>query len=267
MTSSKVENALLYAALIAFIVCQSSCAGLLLWMYPTAKRVDAASSALLVCRYQDAQGKWHGNPNCAQSLVQAIGGSVRSVSGDIAKATKEDMPIVSKAVKEWSAASVSASNQINALSVEGTGAVKDLRKLLNEDVHNSLTALHDAINSLNTEIKHEGGAVHVLLDDSDLTIKAATKAIDQLTVLEAALTAQISKLDPEVTKVLEAMLALVQSEDITGTLKNINAGTKSGKEILDTIDIATRGLRQKAALVKAILLKLVGLVHLQFSPF
>jgi len=253
MNRERLISAALVAAIAAgtaIATAAVSFAGLGFYLWPTAKRIDTASATLLDCTWTDAQGKRHGNGNCLPSQILAISGSVRTASGAVAKA----MPEIAAAAQAASSHAVEASKQAAIAAQETTGLVKDARAAA-QQLTADLKALHTLITNLDQGAK-------TLLKSADETVRKAGAAIEELTALERDLGQAIREGSPKVQEIGNAMLAVLNDEAIGGTLANIEAGTESGAEIFKTVDIATRGLRQKAGRVKWLIQRIVDVVKI-----
>ncbi len=240
------QNRLFAAALIAAIAAAAAIttaaaafAGLGFYLWPVAKRIEKTSAILLDCK---------GNPACLPSQALAITGSVRSIAGSVTKA----MPEITAAAKIASEQSANASRQAAIAAEETAGLVKDARAAT-QQLTADLVALHALITGLDAGAK-------TLLASADTTVKAAGAALVELAALEKELSKAIQEGSPKALEIANAMLAILNDASIRDTLANVEAATGSGAEILDTVDQATRGLREKIGRVKWLLNRIVGIV-------
>lgn len=233
----------------------SALAVLVCYTIPTIKRVDGASAALLVCKYQDAAGKWHGNPACLQSSVLEITGEVKHTGSAITKAAPQIAAAAVKAADNSALASRASVEFVQA----GTEVAKKLGDTVDvatqtvKDLDYTVDALRNAVLDVDTSIKP-------LLASSNETVQAAGRTLNELTALEKQLGEVLGTDNAKALQIAERMLQILDDPNIQIVLGNVNAAAGSFAEIAKTIDIATRGLRQKAALVKTILLKIVGMI-------
>jgi chromosome segregation ATPase len=211
----------------------------LITLWPVAGRAEVASRQLLECK---------GNAACLQSQLLATVGSVKAIAGAVAKAAPE----ISLSIKAASANSVAASRQTIEVSKAATDVLVSSKATIDE-LHATVKDLHASVADLTKD-------AHTLLGSSDGTIKEAGEALVKLGALEDTLNQQIKDGAPEVRKTLEAMAALIDNADLKGILTNADNGTKSLANIADTMDIATRGLRQKAGRVKWVIEKLLNII-------
>ena len=255
----KVLKSLVAALVVVALVACAAWAGVGFWLWPTLRRVDVASAALLDCTYRDASGKMRGNPACLVSRIDAITGAFMRVMGIAAKT----MPELAKASVEASNNSVIASqktvkaiDRVNGVLSNVDGAVTDGRAVL-KDLGTTVQALHEAVVDMD-------GGVGALLKSSDETMRKAGDALAGLPALEKTLNGAIDVDGAGALDVLRKMFAILDDRNVAATLGNLNNATASGANILQTFDQATEPLRKKATLVKMILLKLWEMVKFTF---
>lgn len=254
-------QAWLKTAAVLFLCVAWGVVAVLLW--PTMRRVDKASSALLDCTvYDQAAGKWRGNPGCIQSNILAFTGSVKQVE----RTTLKVLPDIAQSAKLAAQNSAEASKH-TAEAARKAGELLDASTATVQNVNGAITQFRGYAQELHDAIAESGPAVTLLLNDSDATIQSAGQALDQVTKLEAALTVAIDTDNQDVKAILQAMLDRMNDPALTTTLENLQRATVSGANILESVDLGTRWMREKVAVVKAIVTKMLGIVKLTFSPF
>jgi type I site-specific restriction endonuclease len=195
-------------------------------------------------------------------MVQAIGGSVRATSGQIAKAA----PDIATSLKLMAEHSAAASDQTEMLAEEGTKTVARLSGLV-DNVDGMVSDLRKDIYTANTLISDLDAGIKPLLESGDDSVKSLKVTLDEFTKLEVALNEQLSVGSPEVLATLTAMRKLAEDEKWDQTLDHIEAATNSGAEILSTVDQSTRFLRKKMGQLRFVLTRIASMIKVSFIPF
>lgn len=233
--------------------------------YQLLDRANVASSQLMDCVVTDETGK-HGNPACLQSQVLAITGSVRATMGAVAKAAPDIATSIRRASANSALASqatIDVAQSATELMAHANGAVVELQATLGD--------LHKAVADLSTDS-------HALLASSDSAVRGlssnAALVLDRLATLEVTLDKQINDGAPEAKRTLEAMTKLLEDPAITKLLEhadgiavNAERGTTALANTAETIDIATRDLRQKAGRVKWVIERVLSMVKVTVPIF
>jgi hypothetical protein len=241
------------ATLVSIAVCFSAWAVVGIWVLPTMKRIDAASALMLVCKYQDASGKWHGNASCLESRAAGISGSINVAAGAVAK----NLPAIATSIKHAAASSAEA-------SAESVNAARKATELLG--------TINDLVGSLQTDVDD-------ITKRSGVALASLTQAVDGIGALTKTLDDQVKQGSPKAQATLDALNrsldtltraiadadALIASEDIKSTLKHVAGTSEHLDSSAESVDKALLPLRKKAALVKAVLLKLADFFKLTFK--
>lgn len=202
-------------------------------------RVDKASATVLDCK---------GHGACLPAQVLATVGAVAKSAGTVTKA----MPAIA------AAAQTAASNSAEA-SKRTVVVMDDAHALLGQ-AKRTMADLDAAIQDLDASVKAVSGG-------AGGTVAAATAALDELTVLEKQLAAEMAAGSPKVEATLDAMAKVANDPAIAAVLKNTEDATYHGAQVVETVDIATRGLRQKVGRVKWLIEKVLGMVKLTIPMF
>lgn len=143
-------------AVASFSAACVAAAGLAFQLWPTAKRIDAASHVLLDCTWYDAKiGRMRGNGNCLPSAIEGITGSINKGAGAVAKA----LPEVAESAKRSAAQSVEASKELTGLARDARGAIAELAGLLRD-----LRSARDVLDELRAGIAHVNKETLPLVD-------------------------------------------------------------------------------------------------------
>ena len=215
--------------------------------------INQAAHPLIDCK---------GNGACLPSQLLAITGSIRSTLGVVART----MPEISKSIGEASSNSAEASkatittaNEANRLLLSANSVVGSLSVTMGQ-LQTSLEGL-----TLDTRA--------VLLTAGKTTAKAGL-TFDQLTELLKDTQAQIDAGSPDARRSLVALAKLLEDpklkeslDHLDGTLANVEVGTKHAASTVETIDIATLPLREKASRVKRVIQTLLGLIKITVPLF
>lgn len=202
-------------------------------------RANTASEQLFECR---------GNAACLQSQILATVGSTKATMGAIAKA----MPEITTSIKALSANSVEASKETSKTARTATALLEATNALVLEAHHdiNQLTASADS-----------------MLKSTDKTVQQAGNALVELAKLEAQLNKQIEAGAPEAQQTLASMNKILADPSLINTLHSIDTGAAHMSEVATTVDIATRGLRQKAGRVKWVIERLTNMLKFTVPLF
>jgi hypothetical protein len=188
----------------------------------------------------------------ADQVVEKVVLPVQQSSGAIVSGANA----LAKALPAIAANSAEASRQ-TALAAEKTGLVMDNVNGLVTDLRGTAAELQRAITDLD-------GDAATLTKSADAALAATGKTLEQLTGLEVVLRKQLEAGAPEALATLQAMRKLAEDPALDNVLKNVDSATYHGAATIETMDIATRGLRQKVGRVKWVLEHLLGLVKLTF---
>jgi hypothetical protein len=204
---------------------------------PIVLRVDKASAQLLECK---------SNPACLQSQILATTGSVKAIAGAIAKSA----PQVASTLTQASATSQRASNETVALlqQVQGT------------------------VDRVNTAIVETQADTHTVLETANRTVENVNTPLAELATLEVSLDRQVNAVGNSAVAASDHIQMVLADPSITNafanldlTSKNMADGTKSAANTLETVDIATRDLRQKAGRVKYIIGLILHMITVPIS--
>ena len=225
-------------------------------------RVDIASAQLLDCVTVDSTGVRRGNPACLQAQLLAITGSTRATMGAVAKAAPE----IAQSIRSASLNSVQASLATTQATDSAVLLLSDSRETVKE-LQRTLVALRSSVRDLSDE------GTKMIAAGSTAVLRAYP-AIDQLAILERSLTAQVEQQSPEIGRTLMAMQRILNDpalaslvDHVDGIAANTEKGTKHLAETSETIDIATRSLRQKAGRVKWVIEKVLGIIKITLPVF
>jgi hypothetical protein len=120
--------------------------------------------------------------------------------------------------------------------------------------------LHQAIADLSKDLSTVAGS-------ADSTVQQAGKVLVSLDGLVTTLDAQIREGSPEAQRTLKAMASLMEDPALKQTLGNVADASYHGSQVIETVDIATRGLRQQAGRVKWLISKIAGMVKMTMPLF
>jgi hypothetical protein len=246
---SRLHGVLLSALLLSATAAMVAVAGAFFYLWPTIRRIDAATVPLLECK---------GNGACLPAQILAISGSARYTMGQVARAAPE----IAQSIKVASAKSAATSERAQEVATQTLVVMRQVQEVA-KGAESVTVELAGAARELHGAIAGMHGEVTTLLGSTDRTMRSAGAALDQLTGLEQQLQQALAEDNPKALEIADAMLAVIQNKSVTDTLDHIATGTASGAEILTTVDIATRGLRTKAALIKRILLWIGGRIQIR----
>jgi hypothetical protein len=242
-----------FVALTALLV---ALAGLAFMLWPSAPRVNKIAALLADCNWYDKINKrWRGNPGCLQTNVLSFTGSVRAVEKTVLQALPDIATSARLAANNSADASkhtAEAAKKAGDLIDAGTAVVKNLDGAVT-DLRAYAKDLHNAMGGLEAPAR-------AMLADSDQAVKDAGAALVQLADLEKELKRVVGLDNEKALEIAQAMLDRIQDKDVTVLLENLNHATASGSEILKSVDMATRWMREKVALVKTILNRILGLI-------
>ena len=233
-------------ALASAALCALALAGLGFWLWPTMIRVNTASAILLNCK---------GNAACLPSQMLALVGALKATAGAAARASPE----IATAAKQASAYSVEASKRAAETAAEGKALMEDLRLLVG-DLRGTVQELHQAVADLSKDLSTVAGS-------ADSTVQQASRTLAELEKLIVTLDIQIRDGSPDVQRTLKAMALLMEDPALARTLANVNDASYHGSQVIETVDVATRGLREKAGRVKWLISKIAGMVKMTMPLF
>lgn len=206
-------------------------------------RANTASEQLFECR---------GNAACLQSQILATVGSTKATMGAVAKA----MPEITASIKALSANSVEASRESARTARTATTLLESSNALVLE-AHKDIAQLTASADSM--------------LKSTDKSVQHAGNALVELAKLEAQLEAQLNTQieagAPEARQTLTSMNKILADPSLINTLHSIDTGAAHMSEVATTVDIATRGLRQKAGRVKWVIERLTNMLKFTVPLF
>ncbi len=182
--------------------------------------------------------------------VQHSAGAMEKGATAVAKA----LPEIAKNSAEASKQGAEASRQISEAAKQGAAAMVNLNGLIT-DLRGTAAELHTAVADLD-------GDATTLTNSANSDLQEAGEALKGFAALEKTLQAQLDAASPEATATLKAMRKLAENPAIADVIENVKDATFHGAETMETVDLATRGLRQKIGRVKWILEHLLGLVKI-----
>ena len=228
--------------LVAIPLCGCSCE---MWLMLHRAQVPVARVGQALDWWFDCRA----NPACLTSKVQATMGAVSAAAGQSAIASKEtvatlrDLHPRANTVLDETAATIRTARET---LVDVHGAVVGMRG----DLHDVLRTANDAGKSADTDLR----ALESVLRHVDaLTVDLQQQVRDQAPTVKAAAGALQRSLDD-----LDHVLA---DPNISATLANVGAASGHLDESAKSVDIALRPWREKAHLLKTIVSKAIGLIH------
>lgn len=229
---------------------------------PMAKRIDTASTLILDCQYYDPRiQKMRSNPNCFPSAFNATTGAIKDAAGTVDKSLKQLTPKIAVAADNSKAAS--------AKTVEVLGSVNDAVGTANTllaDGDEAVKALKKPVESLDKLISDTNASIDTLLKSGDTAVVAAAESLKKLSDLEDELKKAVATGSDQVGYIVNEMLGIIDGKEVQDILSGAAKTSVHFGEIMESVDTATRYLRQKVALIKKILWAIIDAVKFTISP-
>jgi len=196
--------------------------GGVLWLYPTARRIDSASAALLTCNWRDQAGKWRGNGACLQSEILAITGSTRAAAGAIAAG----MPKLVRSAETTTRNAAAESRQIVAVTEALRPVIARAGRAVGS-ADDTLVSLDDLVRNTDHRLNGPEGTLPTL----NAQIPKLGAIADGFTAPEGIL--------PGARTAIDRAIQLMADPNIPATMASLAEASRSGAAAMAHVDHAS----------------------------